>query len=162
MFAADQGPADLRLDDLRADDQIVIAIGNGRVREAVANACRAAGLTTVSLFADTALIGPDVRIGEGALFSDFSMATARCTIGRQFQCNMYSFVAHDCRIGDYVTFAPRVSCNGNVNIGDQAYIGAGATILPGVTIGAHATVGMGAVVVRDVAEGRIVKGNPAK
>lgn len=43
-----------------------------------------------------------------------------------------------------------------------ASIGANATILPGITIGRNAMVGAGAVVVKDVPEGAVVVGNPAK
>lgn len=43
-----------------------------------------------------------------------------------------------------------------------ASIGANATILPGLTIGARAMVGAGAVVTRDVPDGAIVMGNPAR
>lgn len=43
-----------------------------------------------------------------------------------------------------------------------ASIGSGATILGGMRIGAGATVGAGAVVVRDVAPGATVVGNPAR
>ncbi len=42
-----------------------------------------------------------------------------------------------------------------------AGIGSGATVLGGVRIGAGATVGAGAVVVKDVAPGATVAGNPA-
>jgi hypothetical protein len=35
------------------------------------------------------------------------MVTASAKIGAHFQCNIYSYVAHDCVIGDFVTFAPR-------------------------------------------------------
>lgn len=65
-------------------------------------------------------------------------------------------------IGDFVTFAPGVRCNGNVRIGDFAYIGAGAMIRQGLSIGAGAVVGMGAVVTKNVPEGVIVAGNPAR
>ena len=41
-------------------------------------------------------------------------------------------------------------------------VGANATLLPGVTIGRNALVGAGAVVVRDVPEGKVVVGNPAR
>jgi len=43
-----------------------------------------------------------------------------------------------------------------------AGIGSGATILGGVRIGAGATIGAGAVVVKDVAPGATVAGNPAR
>jgi len=43
-----------------------------------------------------------------------------------------------------------------------ASIGANATILPGVTIGENAMIGAGAVVTKDVPDGAVVIGNPAK
>ena len=49
-----------------------------------------------------------------------------------------------------------------VHIGRNAWIGAGATILPGVTVGENAVVAAGAVVTKDVAPNTIVGGNPAK
>ncbi|HTR22287.1 MAG TPA: acyltransferase [Gemmatimonadales bacterium] len=44
----------------------------------------------------------------------------------------------------------------------RAAIGTGAVILPGVVIGAGATVGAGAVVTKDVPDGVVVVGNPAR
>jgi len=150
-------------DQLEPDDELVIALGSPDDRRAVAERlnrkCR-------SLIARSSIIGPDVQIGEGAILCDHSIVTASARIGRQFQCNIYSYVAHDCVIGDFVTFAPRVSCNGNVRVEDGAYIGTGAVIRQGTpdnptVIGARATVGMGAVVLKSVAEGATVIGNPA-
>ena len=43
-----------------------------------------------------------------------------------------------------------------------AKIGANATLLPGVIIGKGALVGAGAVVTKDVPEGAVVAGNPAR
>ncbi len=47
-------------------------------------------------------------------------------------------------------------------IKEGARIGANATILPGLVIGKNSLVGAGAVVVRDVPDGSVVVGNPAK
>lgn len=49
-----------------------------------------------------------------------------------------------------------------VHICRNAWIGAGATILPGVTVGENAVVAAGAVVTKDVEANTIVGGNPAK
>jgi acetyltransferase-like isoleucine patch superfamily enzyme len=51
---------------------------------------------------------------------------------------------------------------GHVVIEDDAWIGAGAIILPNVTVGEAAIVGAGAVVTKDVAPRTIVVGNPAQ
>lgn len=50
----------------------------------------------------------------------------------------------------------------DVRIKKNAWIGAGAIILPGVTIGENAIVGAGSVVTKDVTPNTIVAGNPAR
>lgn len=47
-------------------------------------------------------------------------------------------------------------------IGQRAKIGANATLLPGIIVGRDALVGAGAVVVRNVPDGKVVVGNPAR
>lgn len=49
-----------------------------------------------------------------------------------------------------------------VLIGENAWIGVGAIILPGVKIGNHAIIGAGAVVSRHVPDRAVVVGNPAR
>ena len=51
---------------------------------------------------------------------------------------------------------------GKVDIKDNVFVGHGAIVLPGVTIGPNVIVAAGAVVTKDVPEGKIVAGVPAK
>lgn len=148
-------------------DHFAVAIGSGIIRERLHQELLARGTKPLTIVAPSAVIGLEVSMGVGCILSDYTILTGDLSIGAQFQCNIYSYVAHNCVIGDYVTFAPRVSCNGNVHIGDHAYIGTGAILKQGtpdkpLRIGAGAVVGMGAVVTKDVAEGAVVVGNPAK
>lgn len=146
---------------------IAIAIADPATRARLAQQCDAAGLLPLSVTATDVVIMDDVEIGPGALLSPGMVITSNIRIGRHFHGNIHSIVEHDCVIGDYVTFAPGVRCNGAVHIGDRAYIGAGAVIRQGtstrpVRIGAGAVVGMGAVVLGDVPDGATVVGNPAR
>ena len=145
----------------------VLAIANGTVREALARRCEQDGVHAWSVAAANVVQMDDVQVGAGAVLSPFVTLTSNIRIGQHFHANIYSYVEHDCVVGDYVTFAPGVRCNGNVVVEDHAYIGAGAILkqgLPGkpLVIGQGAVVGMGAVVTKSVPPGTTVVGNPAR
>ena len=146
---------------------VSIAIANSCVREKIASRLNTDGILSWSIQANNCVLMDDVTLGEGALLSPFVTLTSNIRIGRHFQANLYSYVEHDCIIGDFVTFAPRVSCNGNIVIEDHVYIGTGAVIKQGtpdkpLVIGRGAVIGMGAVVTKSIPAGVTVVGNPAK
>lgn len=146
---------------------INIAIANGKVREQLVERCVADGVQFFEVRATNVVQMDGVVLGEGAILCPFVTLTSNIQIGKHFHANLYSYVEHDCLIGDFVTFAPGVMCNGNVHIEDHAYIGAGAIIKQGVpgsplVIGKGAVIGMGAVVTRSVPPGVTVVGNPAR
>lgn len=146
---------------------INVAIANGQVRQTLVQRCAADGVLFYEARAANVVQLDDVQLGEGAVLCPFVTLTSNVRIGRHFHANLYSYVEHDCVIGDFVTFAPGVMCNGNVHIEDYAYIGAGAVIKQGLPsepliIGRGAVVGMGAVVTKSVPSGVTVVGNPAR
>jgi sugar O-acyltransferase (sialic acid O-acetyltransferase NeuD family) len=144
-----------------------VAVADAATRQSIVSRFVGAGAEPFSIVAKSAEVGPGVEIGPGAILCGFTSVTANAVIGKFFHANIYSYVAHDCVIGDYVTFAPNVHCNGNVHIEDHAYIGSGAVLKQGsvndpLVIGRGAVVGMGAIVTRSVAPGATVVGNPAR
>lgn len=146
---------------------ITLAIANSVVREKLVQRCEADGVQFIDVQASNVVVLDDVQIGSGAILNPFVCLTSNIRIGKHFHANIYSYVAHDCEIGNYVTFAPGVKCNGNVVIEDHAYIGTGAILKQGkpdapLVIGRGAVVGMGAVVTKSVPAGATVVGNPAR
>lgn len=85
-----------------------------------------------------------VTIGKGCLFGT---NVTLCTTGHPIdpeeraKCTMYSFP---------------------ITIGDGAWIGAGAIILPGIHIGKYAVIGAGSVVTKDVPDYTVAAGNPCR
>lgn len=144
------------------DKSVAIAIANPAIRHNLAKKCWGASVPLVETRATSVMQMDDVIIGQGACLSPFVTLTSNIRIGQCFHANLYSYVEHDCVIGDFVTLAPGAKVNGNVTIGNRAYIGAGAIIRQGVSIGAGATIGMGAIVTSDVPPSMTVVGNPAR
>ncbi|MEZ8802820.1 acetyltransferase [Vibrio splendidus] len=145
----------------------VIAIADANVRKALADKLTSDGIEHLDIHSKNSVLLDSNKIGKGSILCPFTTITSNVQIGDFFHANLYSYVAHDCVIGDYVTFAPSVKCNGNVVVEDFAYIGTGAVIKQGtpkrpIVIGEGAVVGMGAVVTKSVKAGDIVFGNPAK
>lgn len=146
---------------------VVVAIADSVIREKIFKRLKSNKIDLIDIKSSNVVIMDNVDLGKGYILSPFVTLTSSVKIGVGFHANIYSYVAHDCVIGNFVTFAPGVKCNGNVKIEDHAYIGTGAIIKQGrpdkpITIGRGAIVGMGAVVTKDVPPGTTIIGNPAK
>lgn len=146
---------------------VVIAIADSVIREKLADQLERDNIQVLDINAKNIVKLNEVNIEKGSILCPFVCLTSNIKIGKFFHANLHSYVGHDCIIGDFVTFAPGVKCNGNIHIEDHVYIGTGAIIKQGtpakpLTIGKGAVIGMGAVVTKSVPAGITVFGNPAK
>ena len=101
-----------------------------------------------------------MKIGKGVFINSGLLAMARGGItiedGAQIAANVQLISNnHDPYDLQILTCKP-------VRIGREAWIGAGATILPGVSVGQHAVIGAASVVTKDVPDYAVAVGNPAK
>ena len=101
-------------------------------------------------------IGKNVFINFDCVFLDLGGITIEDDVFIAPKVSILS-EGHPTSLEDRHSLVPKA-----IHIKKNAWIGAGATILPGVTIGENAVVAAGAVVSSDVAPNTIVGGVPAK
>jgi acetyltransferase-like isoleucine patch superfamily enzyme len=108
----------------------------------------------------------DIELGDGANigFNCEVFSASRVSIGPSVLMAAYSYVIggdHD-RADPARPVLDQARTSAGVQIGEGAWIGAGARILDGVSIGANAIIGAGAVVTRDVPAQAVAVGVPAR
>lgn len=122
------------------------------------------------------IVGELALTNAGGDFAALSIGS-NCHIGRQVFLDLASRV----ELGDRVTLSMRSMILTHTDMGEarnhlsasikgalpvvlesDAYVGAGAILLPGVKVGRGAVIGAGAVVTSDVAAGDVVAGVPAR
>ncbi|MGL4409239.1 MAG: acyl-ACP--UDP-N-acetylglucosamine O-acyltransferase, partial [Zoogloea sp.] len=109
-----------------------------------------------------------LEIGDGNTireFCSFSTGTVQdgslTRIGNKNWIMAYVHVAHDCIVGDNVTFANNATLAGHVKVGDWVILGGFTGVHQFVRVGAHSFCGVGTVLLQDLPPYVTVSGNPA-
>jgi sugar O-acyltransferase (sialic acid O-acetyltransferase NeuD family) len=115
-----------------------------------------------NLVHNTAQMSKFALLGEGIAVGALSVVTAYAILENHVRINRSVSIGHHTRIGEYTHVSPGVTVAGHCHIGAACFIGAGSVIKDRIRIGKQTMVGAGSVVVKDIPEGVIVCGNPAK
>jgi sugar O-acyltransferase (sialic acid O-acetyltransferase NeuD family) len=141
---------------------VAIGIVDNYARERKFREIRAARIKVVNVIHPSAHVSRFVRLGEGVTILAGATINPGTVIEDNVCVNTAASVDHDNHLERSCHVFPNATLTGNVRVGQFAYVGSGAVVSPGVAIHKYSYVGAGAVVLRDVPEGVIVAGVPAK
>lgn len=103
-----------------------------------------------------------VIIGEGCFVAVGAVLQTEIEAGKCCIFNTSSLVEHHAKIGNFVHLAPGAVLCGGVTIEDGCLVGANAVIEPGIHIGKGCKIGSGSVVRKNLPDGAVAVGVPAK
>lgn len=151
------------LDDVPPDVLLICGIGGMTdIKERIVIAAvRDGHRFAPAAIAESARVGPDVRIGEGTILCAGVIATTDIEIGAHVAVNRNSTIGHDAIVGAYTTMSPGCHVSGCVHIGRNAFLGTGASVIEHVVIGEHVVLGAGAVATKDIPDYAMAVGVPA-
>ncbi len=118
------------------------------------------------------MIREEVKVGSNSKIGSHTIIDGNSFIGRNVNIQSGNYIPPGSKIEDNVFIGPCVIITNDkypvskrlegVVIGEGAVIGAGSILIAGVRIGRRAVIGAGSVVTRDVDEGTVVYGCPAR
>lgn len=147
---------------LEEKTNVVIAIGNAKVRKLIYNKIKEnKNLSFPNLVDPSAIIG-EVDMGIGNIICAGTIATVNIKINNFNIINLDCTIGHDDVLTDFITVYPSVNISGNTTINEVVEIGTGTQIIQGKNICSNVIIGAGAVVVKDIEEEGTYIGIPVK
>ncbi|WP_051208941.1 hypothetical protein [Propionicicella superfundia] len=143
-------------------DRVVCAVADPGVRRSLVDLLRGRGARFHTFVDDRAVLGQGVVVGTGAVVCPGVVVSAGARIGDHVQVNFNCSVGHDVVLGAFTTLSPSVNIMGEVQVGESAFFGGSAVVLPRLAVGAGAVVGAGATIRGGVAAGTTVVGSDGR
>jgi sugar O-acyltransferase (sialic acid O-acetyltransferase NeuD family) len=156
------GSAWLTREAPHGDVYVALGIGENRARRLIAGRCCSWGAHLLAVVHPRATISASARVAEGAVIMAGAVVNAEADIQEGAIVNTGAIVEHESVVGEYAHVSPNAAMGGTTRLGELSQLGIGASVLPTITVGARTIVGAGAVVARNLPEGVVAFGVPAR
>lgn len=151
------------LRDSQGIEAVYCPLGNNRVRVSFLERARKLGYKTPNYIHPSVILSPDVKLGEGVYIllgtdimpyteiEDYVMISMNVNVAHHNILKKGTFLSTGCNFGASIVAE------------ENTYCGIGSTIMTGLhRLGKDCLIGAGAVVIKDVPDGAVVAGVPAK
>jgi len=146
----------------RTDIEFVIGVGEPAIREKIANEIISEGYQLATLIHPNVHIPDSANIGDGTVINSNAFVSCDVNIGQNAYIQQSASIGHDVTIGDNSVISTFVNFSGACQVGCNTFVGMSTCIKEKVKIGSHSIVSLGSVVIRDIPDGVIAVGNPAR
>ena len=146
---------------IQEDDVFFCAMGDAHWRKHYAQLISGKGGTFISIIHPTALVSPQVIIGEGCIIGSLTTISTNVRIGDHVMIQCFVDIGHDVIVSDYASIESYVFLGGYSSVGELTTMHTRSSIIPHRRVGNDCVVGFGSVVMRNVKDGVHVFGNPA-
>lgn len=154
------------LDGLSARDVMgrgwIICLGDLGLRRRMIDRLYAAEGDARRVVHPRAAVSVHAAVCAGVFVGPGAVVNARARVLDHAIVNSGAIVEHDCLIAENAHIGPGAVLGGGVSVGNDTLVGLGARVLPGLSVGHGCVIGAGAVVTRDVGDGAVVVGCPAR
>lgn len=148
--------------DKFAHDALIIGIGDNITRRRLFALLSRSSERFATARHPSAVLSSNCVIRHGTVVCAGVIVNTGACVGSNVILNTGSSIDHHAVIGDHAHIAPGARLAGDVTIGQGTLVGIGAVVLPGRRVGAWSVVAAGAVVTRDVPDGVMAIGSPAR
>lgn len=146
----------------KKDIEVVIAVGEPSVRDFMYHKVKDEGISLATLVHPGVYIDETTTIGEGVVIAEGVTITANVEIGNNTYIQAHAVIGHDIRIGQHTVIGSNCQIGGGDQIGDRVFMGFLSGITDHISIGSDSIISAGAIVFRELPEGVIAVGNPAR
>ena len=148
------------LKTLSEDIFVIVAIGNGKIRENIIK--RIGKKKFATLIHPNVNIAKSSKVEEGCIICSGAVISIDTKISKHCIINFNSIIAHDVILEDFVTIHVNVNISGNVKIGRYSIIGSGTSIQQKKVIGENCIIGIGSSVIKNIKDNKTALGVPAE
>lgn len=134
----------------------LICVSGPEVRRSLENRFKSLGGNAISYISPASVVSRYADISNGAMILSRVEVEAGVKVGAGTLLNKTANIGHGCIIGDFCEIAPGVILTGEVEIGNDSFVGTRAIILPKVKIGNNVTIAAGAIVKKNVPDNAVV------